>query len=117
MRHTRFGSHGVLGSARRFTFDVWGDAVNKASFMETHCLPGRINISKTVAGHVKPFFDLQARGAIEAKHERTQRAAVAEGEVSPPKAADFAVRRVRSRPQTTIAIPVKCNAIQCSLAP
>jgi adenylate cyclase len=34
---------GVVGN-RRFSFDIWGDAA--ASFMEAHCLPGRINISK-----------------------------------------------------------------------
>ena len=67
--HTGPVISGVIG-ARRFAFDVWGDAVNKASFMEAHCLPGRINISETVAGHVKPFFELQARGPIEAKHHR-----------------------------------------------
>ena len=60
---------GVVGN-RRFTFDVWGDAVNKAWFMEAHCLPGRINISETVAGHVNALFELEPRGAIEAKHER-----------------------------------------------
>jgi hypothetical protein len=38
--------------------------------MEAHCLPGRINISETVAGHVKALFELEPRGAIEAKHER-----------------------------------------------
>jgi hypothetical protein len=38
--------------------------------METHCLPGRINVSDTVAGHAKAWFELEPRGAIEAKHER-----------------------------------------------
>ena len=60
---------GVVGN-RRFSFDIWGDAVNTASFMEAHCLPGRINISETVAGHVKALFELEPRGSIEAKHER-----------------------------------------------
>jgi hypothetical protein len=38
--------------------------------MEAHCLPGRINISETVAGHVKALFELEPRGSIAAKHER-----------------------------------------------
>ena len=38
--------------------------------MEAHCLPGRINISETVAGRVKALFELEPRGSIEAKHER-----------------------------------------------
>ena len=61
---------GVVGN-RRFTFDIWGHAVNTASLMEAHCLPGRINISGTVAGHAKALFELEPRGHVEAKHERT----------------------------------------------
>ena len=38
--------------------------------MEAHCLPGRINISENVAGHVKALFELEPRGSIEAKHEQ-----------------------------------------------
>jgi hypothetical protein len=32
--------------------------------------PVAINISETVAGHVKALFVLEPRGSIEAKHER-----------------------------------------------
>jgi adenylate cyclase len=67
--HTGPVISGVVGN-RRFSFDIWGDAVNTASFMEARCLPGRINISETVAGHVSALFELEWRGAIEAKHER-----------------------------------------------
>ena len=61
---------GVVGN-RRFAFDIWGDAVNIASFMEAQCLPGRINVSDTAAGHAKALFDLEPRGRVEAKHQRT----------------------------------------------
>ena len=67
--HTGPVISGVVGN-RRFSFDIWGDAVNAASFMEAHSLSGRINISETVAGHVKALFELEPRGSIEAKHER-----------------------------------------------
>jgi len=67
--HTGPVISGVVGS-RRFTFDIWGDAVNIASFMEACAEPGRINISETVAGHVQALFELERRGPIEAKHER-----------------------------------------------
>jgi adenylate cyclase len=67
--HTGPVISGIVGN-RRFSFDVWGDAVNVASLMEVHCLPGRINISETVAGHAKALFDLEPRGSIAAKHER-----------------------------------------------
>jgi adenylate cyclase len=68
--HTGPVISGVVGK-RRFTFDIWGHAVNTAAFMEAHCLPGRINVSDTVAGHAKALFELEPRGAVEAKHERT----------------------------------------------
>jgi adenylate cyclase len=67
--HTGPVISGVVGN-RRFSFDIWGDAVNTASFMQAHCLPGRINISETVAGHVKTLFELEPRGFIKTKHER-----------------------------------------------
>lgn len=38
--------------------------------MEAHGVPGRINVSETVAGHVKALFELEPRGSVEAKHER-----------------------------------------------
>jgi class 3 adenylate cyclase len=67
--HTGPVISGIVGS-RRLSFDVWGDAVNTAFFMEARGAPGRINISETVAGHVKALFELEPRGSIEAKHER-----------------------------------------------
>jgi adenylate cyclase len=38
--------------------------------METSGAPGRINVSETVAGNVKKLFELEPRGALEAKHGR-----------------------------------------------
>ena len=70
--HTGPVISGVVGN-RRFSFDIWGDAVNTASFMEAHCPPGQINISETVAGYVKALFELEARGTIKAKHDRPYR--------------------------------------------
>ena len=67
--HTGPVISGIVGN-RRFTFDIWGDAVNTAWFMEARGVPGRINVSETVAGHVRALFELERRGSIEAKHER-----------------------------------------------
>jgi adenylate cyclase len=68
--HTGPVISGIVGN-RRFTFDIWGDAVNTAWFMEARGVAGRINVSETVAGHVQGLFSLERRGSIEAKHERT----------------------------------------------
>ena len=60
---------GVVGK-HKFTFDIWGDTVNTAALMEANGMPGRINVSETVAGHVKTLFQLEPRGPIVAKHDR-----------------------------------------------
>ena len=67
--HTGPVMSGVVGR-RKFTFDIWGDAVNTAALMESNGAPGRINISETVGGHVKTLFELEPRGAVETKHNR-----------------------------------------------
>jgi adenylate cyclase len=67
--HTGPVISGVVGR-RKFTFDIWGDAVNTAALMEANGASGRINVSETVAGRVKTLFDLEPRGAIETKHQR-----------------------------------------------
>lgn len=70
----RFGLHtgpviaGVVGR-RRFTYDVWGDAVNVAALMEANGEPGRINVSEAVYQHVKPYFVTSGRGAVEVKNK------------------------------------------------
>jgi len=61
---------GVVGN-RRFAFDIWADAVNVASFMESNCAAGRINLSDTVGGHAQALFELESHGPVEAKHDRT----------------------------------------------
>ena len=59
---------GVVGS-KKFAYDIWGDAVNTASRMETACELGRINISATTYELVKKDFDCTYRGAIAAKNK------------------------------------------------
>ena len=44
--------------------------MNTAALMEANGMPGRINVSETVAGHVRTLFELEPRGSILAKHER-----------------------------------------------
>jgi adenylate cyclase len=67
--HTGPVISGVVGR-RKFTFDIWGDAVNTAALMEANGASGRINVSETVAGNVKTLFGLEPRGAIATKHDR-----------------------------------------------
>jgi adenylate cyclase len=63
---------GVVGS-RRFFYDVWGDAVNVASRMESTDSVGRIQVPETVYQRLKDDFLLQERGVVEVKGKGVMR--------------------------------------------
>ena len=63
---------GVVGS-RRFFYDVWGDAVNVASRMETTDSVGRIQVPEDVYRRLKDDFVLQERGVIQVKGKGVMR--------------------------------------------
>jgi guanylate cyclase len=57
---------GVIGKAK-FQYDVWGDTVNTASRMESHGVPGRIQLSEATYELVKDDFVVEPRGVVEVK--------------------------------------------------
>jgi adenylate cyclase len=57
---------GVIGS-KRFLYDLWGDAVNTASRMESQSTPGEIQITHATYELVKDEFVCRRRGTIEVK--------------------------------------------------
>lgn len=57
---------GVIGR-KKFAYDLWGDAVNTASRMESHGIPGEIQITSDVKDLVKDHFLLTERGLVEVK--------------------------------------------------
>jgi class 3 adenylate cyclase len=57
---------GVLGT-QKFVYDVWGDTVNTASRMESHSLPGRVQVSAATRIALGDHFKLQRRGPIKIK--------------------------------------------------
>lgn len=57
---------GVVG-ARKFFYDVWGDAVNLASRMESTDLAGRIQVPQDVYERLKHAFDFEERGDVDVK--------------------------------------------------
>lgn len=63
---------GVVGR-RRFTYDIWGDAVNVAQQMEAHGEAGRINVSESVFRHVEPYFEATDRGPVDIKSKAAAR--------------------------------------------
>ena len=54
---------GIVGE-HKFTYDIWGDAVNTAALMEQHSHPGKINISQTTFQQVNQIFEIEERGSI-----------------------------------------------------
>jgi adenylate cyclase len=54
---------GVIGR-KRFLYDLWGDAVNTASRMESHGTPGRIQITRATYELLADEFECEARGTI-----------------------------------------------------
>lgn len=57
---------GVVGS-RRFFYDVWGDAVNVASRMETTGAVGRIQVPEAIYQQLKHDFVFEERGPVNIK--------------------------------------------------
>jgi guanylate cyclase len=101
---------GVIGT-KRFLYDLWGDAVNTASRMESHGSPGRIQITRATYELLKDEFVCEPRGTIQVKGK---------GEMETwylvrPRANDVALRprsgavdpttEARSRPITPSRLP------------
>jgi guanylate cyclase len=57
---------GIIGT-RKFSYDLWGDVVNTASRMESHGVPGRIQISASTYEHLRDRFVCEHRGTLEVK--------------------------------------------------
>jgi class 3 adenylate cyclase len=57
---------GVIGQ-RKFTYDLWGDTVNTASRMESHGIPGRIQVTPRAYRRLKDLYRFQAREPMEIK--------------------------------------------------
>jgi guanylate cyclase len=57
---------GVIGR-RKFVYDVWGDAVNIASRMESHGLGGAVQITQATYELIKDEFICEPRGTVNVK--------------------------------------------------
>jgi len=57
---------GVIGK-KKFIYDLWGDAVNTASRMESHGAAGAIQITEATYALIKDEFICEARGKIHVK--------------------------------------------------
>lgn len=57
---------GVIGK-KKFTYDLWGDTVNTASRMESHGIPGQIQVTQSAYELLKNEFIFYERGIIDVK--------------------------------------------------
>lgn len=68
----RLGMHvgpvvaGILGT-QKFSYDLWGDTVNTASRLESHGVPGRLQVSEPTWRVLRERFDFEPRGEVELK--------------------------------------------------
>ncbi len=93
---------GVIGT-RKFIYDIWGDAVNLASRMESLGAPGRIQVTHAVKERLAGRFLLEPRGLIEVKGKGPTPAwfllARAEAPGKMPRAVGGRLRVAGSRPR------------------
>lgn len=57
---------GVIGT-KKFIYDLWGDTVNVASRMESHGLPGHIQVTETTYQVLRHQYLFKKRGQVEIK--------------------------------------------------
>jgi class 3 adenylate cyclase len=57
---------GVIGT-KKFIYDIWGDTVNLASRMESHGVPGQVQVTHAVMERLERAFRFEARGLIDVK--------------------------------------------------
>jgi class 3 adenylate cyclase len=57
---------GVIGT-KKFSYDLWGDTVNTASRMQTHCPSGSIQVSQTLYQKLKSHYVFEGQGVIQVR--------------------------------------------------
>ena len=57
---------GVIGR-KKFSYDLWGDTVNTASRMESHGVPGRIQVTPETYARLRDRYRFEERGRIAVK--------------------------------------------------
>lgn len=64
--NTGSGVAGVIG-VKKFIYDLWGDAVNVASRMESSGIPGKIQVTPSTYERLRHRYHLEERGIVNVK--------------------------------------------------
>jgi adenylate cyclase len=73
---------GVIGK-QKFSYDLWGDCVNTAARMESHGLPGEIQITEATRQRLGESFRCEARGEQEIKGKGAMTTYLLRGRATP----------------------------------
>lgn len=57
---------GVIGK-QKFSYDLWGDAVNTAARMESHGVAGQVQLSDATKNRLDARFEIEDRGLVDIK--------------------------------------------------
>jgi adenylate cyclase len=61
---------GVIGK-QKFAYDLWGDTVNTAARMESHGVPGEIQVTPATHALLHANYHFEERGSIDIKSKGT----------------------------------------------
>ncbi|MEB3289699.1 MAG: adenylate/guanylate cyclase domain-containing protein [Leptolyngbya sp.] len=74
---------GVIG-IKKFSYDLWGDAVNVASRLESQGVVDRIQVSETTYQHLKDYYAFESRGTLHIKGRGPMTTYLYSGPISGP---------------------------------
>jgi class 3 adenylate cyclase len=79
---------GVIGK-KKFAYDLWGDSVNTAARMESHGIPGEIQVTEATYTLLKPKYHFEERGMIDIKGKGMMKVFLLKGRVSESEFTEF----------------------------
>ncbi|XP_059617857.1 adenylate cyclase type 9 [Phlebotomus argentipes] len=74
---------GVIGTSKLY-YDIWGDAVNVASRMDSTGVAGRIQVGKECLPHLEAAYDFEPRGSVYVKGKDNMEVYLLKGKKSFP---------------------------------
>ena len=90
--HLRIGVHtgpliaGILGK-QRLAYDVWGDAVDTARRLHSHCAPGSILVSPAAYLRLRNRYRFQNKGVVELAGKGQMLSYMLQGKMEPSRSA------------------------------